>query len=326
MYKRQKEKVPEEQMDVFVDDLNRFREVTERLAELTITRDDIAWLSRRNRSRLSAEERRLYDDAVLLMDTRKQRVERGSEATQHDGADYKNLEELYKLAARKGVPVVRFGSHHKKREGEETMKAELMEDDDFGLAAVLQLCVGARVILTRNMWIGAGLVNGSMGTVVNFVWEPGGDPASSDPRLRAPFCIIVEFDDVQLDETAVDGDGKPYVVKRRRYFEDVDGEDRSRWVPIFHAEGESKTDKNVSRMQFPLVLAWALTHWKAQGMSLRRARVSLGATVAGTVGVGLVALTRVGHPWHVALETDLPAYEAFLAARLKPEFRSRQRF
>ena len=179
------------------------------------------------------------------------------------------------------MPVVRFGSHHKKREGEETMKAELMEDDDFGLAAVLQLCVGARVILTRNMWIGAGLVNGSMGTVVNFVWEPGGDPASSDPRLRAPLCIIVEFDDVQLDETAVDGDGKPYVVNRRRYFEDVDGEDRSRWVPIFHAEGESKTDKNVSWMQLPLVLAWALTHWKAQGMTLRRVRICMRRAVAG---------------------------------------------
>ena len=115
-------------------------------------------------------------------------------------------------------------------------------------------------------------------------------------------------------------------VTRRRFFEDVDGEDRSRWVPIFHAEGESKVDKNVTRLQFPLVLAWALTHWKAQGMSLKRARVSMGSTVAGTVGVGLVALTRVGHPWHVALETDLPAYEAFVAARGKPEFRSRQRF
>ena len=131
---------------------------------------------------------------------------------------------------------------------------------------------------------------------------------------------------IKLDETAVDDDGKTYVVTRRRFFEDVDGEDRSRWVPIFHAEGESKVDKNVSRVQFPLVLAWALTHWKAQGMSLRRARVSMGSTVAGTVGVGLVALTRVGHPWHVALETDLPAYEAFAAARVKPEFRSRQRF
>ena len=86
----------------------RFREVCERLAELTITREDIAWLSRRNRSRLSVEERRLFDEAVLLMDTRKQRVERGGEVTQLDGADYKNLEELYKLAARKAYPS--FGS------------------------------------------------------------------------------------------------------------------------------------------------------------------------------------------------------------------------
>ena len=214
----EKENIAEGRKEAFVDDLTRFREVCERLAELTITREEFAWLSRRNRSRLSAEERRLFDEAVLLMDTRKQRVERGGEVTQLDGADYKNLEELYKLAARKGVPIVRFGSHHKEREGEETMKAELMEDDDFGLAAELQMCVGAQIILRRNMWIGAGLVNGSMGTVRHFVWEPGGDPTSLDPRWRAPYCIIVEFDDVQLNEMAVDGDGKPYVVNRRRFF------------------------------------------------------------------------------------------------------------
>ena len=48
--------------------------------------------------------------------------------------------------------------------------------------------------------------------------------------------------------------------------------------------------------------------------------------MAGTVGVGLVALTRVGHPWHLMLETDLPKYGEFVAARVKAEFRSRQRF
>ena len=147
--------------------------------------------------------------------------------------------------------------------------------------------------------------------------------------------MIVEFDDVRLDELAESPDGTSRVVKRRRFFEDVveelaDGStrviDRSRWVPIFRVEAESKTDKDVRRQQFPLTLAWALTHWKAQGMTLRRVRVSLGATVAGTVGVGLVAMTRVGHPWHMMLETDLPPYEAFVAARVKPEFRSRQRY
>ena len=147
--------------------------------------------------------------------------------------------------------------------------------------------------------------------------------------------MIVEFDDVRLDELAEGSDGISRVVNRRRFFEDVveeraDGStrviDRSRWVPIFRVEAECSTDKDVRRQQFPLTLAWALTHWKAQGMTLRRVRVSLGATVAGTVGVGLVAMTRVGHPWHLMLETDLPPYEAFVAARVKPEFRSRQRY
>ena len=72
----------------------RFRDVMERLAHLTITREDHEWLSKRNRSRLSVEERRNFEKAVLLMDTKKQRVERGTETTQLDGADYKNLEEL----------------------------------------------------------------------------------------------------------------------------------------------------------------------------------------------------------------------------------------
>ena len=321
-----KEDVPEGKLEVFVDDLKCFGEVMERLANLSITREDIAWLSKRNRSRLSAEERKLFEDAVLLMDTNKQRVERGKESTQLDGADYKNLEELYKLAAKKGVPVVRFGSYHSKREGEESLRAELMADDDFGLAANLQLCEEARVLLTRNLWIEAGLVNGSTGTVKGFVWPPGGDPNSSDPRLRAPYCVIVEFDDVRLDETVVDDDGVKRTVTRRRFFEDENGQDRSRWVPIFRVDAEHKTDKDVKRSQFPLTLAWALTHWKAQGMTLKRARVSLGATVAGMVGVGLVSMTRVGHPWYLMLETDLPAYEAFAAARTKTEFRSRQRF
>ena len=63
---------------------------------------------------------------------------------------------------------------------------ELIDDDDFGLASELQLCREARVLLTRNLWVEAGLVNGSMGTVKGFVWPQGGNPTSSDPKKRAP--------------------------------------------------------------------------------------------------------------------------------------------
>ena len=40
-----KEDVPEGKLEVFVDDLKCFGEVMERLANLSITREDIAWLS-----------------------------------------------------------------------------------------------------------------------------------------------------------------------------------------------------------------------------------------------------------------------------------------
>ena len=90
--------------------------------------------------------------ALLLMDTRKQRVKRGGDDVKNmDGTDLKNLEELMKLARRTGEPVVCFQSFHKKRDVDVTVKARLLDDDDFGLAIELCLCKGARVLLTRNL-------------------------------------------------------------------------------------------------------------------------------------------------------------------------------
>ena len=100
------------------------------------------------------------------------------------------------------------------------LRADLMEDDDFGLASELQLCEEARVLLTRNLWPEAGLVNGAMGNVKGFVWPQGGDPTAKESHKRAPICVVVEFDDVRLDEVvgAAD-DGASEVVQRRRFFE-----------------------------------------------------------------------------------------------------------
>ena len=85
-------------------------------------------------------------------------------------------------------------------------------------------------------------------------------------------------------------------------------------------------DDEVLRSQFPLTLAWALTHWKAQGMSLERARVQLSKRTAGVAGVGFVAMTRVKHPRGLMFEQDLPEYEDFQEARQLPVFRWRVRY
>ena len=97
-------------------------------------------------------------------------------------------------------------------------------------------------------------------------------------------------------------------------------------MPIFPDTVAKTTDEKVQREQFPLVLAWAITHWKAQGMTLRRARVQLGSKTAGTAGVGFVAATRVRHLTHMVFEDDLPDWEVFQAVQNTPAFRRRRRF
>ena len=79
------------------------------------------------------------------------------------------------------------------------MRAELLDGDDFRpLEGTLRLCKGARVLLTHNLWVEAGLMNGALGRVRGYVWPEGGDPRSSESSKRAPLCVVVEFDDIDL--------------------------------------------------------------------------------------------------------------------------------
>ena len=45
-----------------------------------------------------------------------------------------------------------------------------------GLPAVLQICVGARVMCTWNGWVSRGIVNGLKGIVLEIVYKPGESP------------------------------------------------------------------------------------------------------------------------------------------------------
>ena len=194
-----------EAREAYRAEADRYQEVMLRLADCTWTVEDHAWLAQRSRRRLQAtaagrEELRRFEDAPLLMDTRKRRATAsggGSPGMADDGADRMNALELRRLPVQRGVAIARIKGFHDRESGAERLETERLDDQEFkGLRAVVELCVGARVLLTRNLWTEAGLMNGAVGYVRGFMWPVGGDPASADSRLRSPLCVLVEFEEV----------------------------------------------------------------------------------------------------------------------------------
>lgn len=159
-------------------------------------------------------------------------------------------------------------------------------------------------------------MNGAIGIVKGFMFPDGFDPNSSNPEVRGPICVLVEFEDVDL---GTDEQGRPW-----SFFPDEP--EKRNWIPFYRETAYSVSEQDVCRKQFPLTLAWALTHWKAQGMTLNRVRISLGNVGASTPGLGYVAVTRVKHYRDVVFETDLPPYEVFQDAKWKEDFRARVRY
>ena len=325
-----REGLSSERQKEYSADAARFQKVTRGMAECTWSMDDHAWLSRRNRSIVQRTpegraELARFEDAPLLMDGRVDRI------TGEVGANTVNRLKLNQCSAASQKPIAVLSAFHdkkspvtgaddgrpKKMSENERMAVERMSAEDFrGVENEVCVCEGARVLLTQNLWVDAGLVNGALGNVVGYMWPEGADPHHAERKdLRMPHIVFVKFDSVNL----VGEDGR-----RLTFFPDDPG--RVDWVPIFAQKAMSTAEEELTRANFPLTLAWALTHWKAQGMTLDRVRVHLSARTAGAAGIGFVACTRVRHPWDLIFEEDLPEYVDFMKVRRTRAFRERKRY
>ena len=150
-------------------------------------------------------------------------------------------------------------------------------DDAGGLEPVVCLAHGARVMLTTNLWVQVGLVNGAMGTVVAICYDDAGE---SPPRL--PVAVTVQFDSFSGPTLS---DGSVPITPLRRT-----------WL---------STDKTCSRLQLPLKLAWAVTIHKCQGMTLNKAVVDLGKKEF-SAGLTFVACSRVRQLKDLLFVTPFP--------------------
>jgi len=141
-------------------------------------------------------------------------------------------------------------------------------DEAGNLHASLPLCLGARVMLTENIWTENGLVNGALGTVRDITWSAG-----SDWRRDPPFAVLVAFDNYKGPA--------------------LDGDEGSKVVPIFRSTREFiRSSTPHRRTQFPLTVAYAITVHKSQGITVEKAVLNLKekdfAPGLSYVGVGRV--------------------------------------
>ncbi len=180
-------------------------------------------------------------------------------ATRHEVDEYN-----YDCLERLNQPVIKICAKHA---GKGAKKAS--SDEAGKLSRTLLLSRDARVMLTFNMSTEEGLVNDSMGTVVDIIW----DDSTDDPFTSLPAVVLVE----------VDG----YVGSVSML---VNGRNV---VSIFPRTATWKNGGNTcSREQFPLILAFAITIHKSQGLTLAKVVLNL-AMPDFCQGLTYVGLSRV---------------------------------
>lgn len=146
----------------------------------------------------------------------------------------------------------------------------------------VKLKVGASVILTVNLSVGLGLVNGLQGTVVDFgVWDIDvGDEKEEripDPELQEIFPIVAFQNGMQL------------TVARYKWYEhaDPDAENRPHW--------DSKNFKGLGYSQIPIKLGFASSIHSAQGMGFEKIGLDIGRKIfsAGQAYTGVSRCTTI---------------------------------
>lgn len=159
-----------------------------------------------------------------------------------------------------------------------TLKGHVMNKDSRftgGLPAVLELKIGARVMLIRNIDVNDGLVNGALGTIVSF--------NEFNPSVTSPKEVLVQFDNPRVGAMA----GEKTSMNKAQH---------PTAVPIGVIEAKfSISARNpgleIKRQQFPLRLSWATTIHKVQGLTVKDIVVSMEGKFND--GQCYVALSRV---------------------------------
>ena len=186
--------------------------------------------------------------------------------------DQDNMAKLHQLAPVSEQVVIKAIDQTKDKHTRQLdMTMPKNKADTGGLVSELHLAVGAKVMLTVNVDVSDGLVNGARGTVEAII-KTGNQVT----------LVLVKFEHSRVGMNAIS-----HSHYRERH---------PNAVPISRHEAVFNIGRNkaaeVSRRQFPLVLAWATTIHEVQGLTLNQIVVDMKGK-AFTAGQAYVAFSRV---------------------------------
>lgn len=194
------------------------------------TVEDLETLS----SRFLLPNKDYFDDAPRL-------ISRTKDVNAYNNLQYKKLQSTSYLF--KAIDTYCAGNEM----GKNVLKKDLYNkiEKTGGILEELNLAIGARVMLRRNLDVPKGLVSGSMGTVRGFKWKLLSREQEKEGDL--PEHVLIEFDDPNIASNYDDVEGACVKIK-----------------PLT-VEFQGKFGKKISRLMLPLILCWAVTIHKMQG-------------------------------------------------------------
>ena len=214
-----------EQMRQHGEANRQFKEELDRLGDCTFTEDDYErWERKLDYEKLSPEEQKEFNENGTLLAGKK--------------VDLKKFNN--EAVIRLGNPIFLSQATNIPAAAQ-----SFREDQADGLVNQLALCHGSSVLLIKNKWPAAGLVNGSRGIVRFIIFK---STTSTDPG-SIPDLLLVEFPKYI---------GPSYLS------------DHERLVPIVPdcASWTTPKKETMQRRQFPLIPGSALTIHKAQGKNM----------------------------------------------------------
>ncbi|KAE8745969.1 hypothetical protein FOCC_FOCC007331 [Frankliniella occidentalis] len=157
-----------------------------------------------------------------------------------DDFNHNKLKQNIDPTSRTRLPVAKITAKISQKKGTVSLSdTDTLEKDLF-------LSKGSKIMLRTNLWVEKGLVNGSVGTVIDIIYHPDATPQEDPPAV-----LICNFESYK----------GPYL--------DLD----LRTIPIGPTQlsHENAQGKKYTVSQFPVCLNYACTIYKSQGLTLEKA-------------------------------------------------------